>query len=764
MYKIHYTILLIIIILMWSQKTTAQSNAGTDFWLSFMQHIDSGDNEMLVMITATKNTSGTISIPGNSFRQSFTVQANNVILIDMPRYAETVGSERITNNAIHVTSRDPVSVYMHQYHGFRSEATVVLPVTSLSNEYYVMSYTGIDAGAGTGTSEFIIVGIEDETIIEYTVTDDTVEGMSRGDTRTITLNEGQTYQVRAPSSSDDLTGSFIRGDKVFNVFGGSSWSCVPRNCGTYDNLLEQMNPIDTWGSRYVTIPTQPSTNDVFRILSASDNNRVTVTNQNGDVEDFTINRGEFIEYQENISTFIEASSPVLVAQYLIGRQCTSNSEGDPSMVILNSVEQIRDTITMYNSSFQNISQNYISIIGRTVDVNNVTFDGATITEAWTPIGVSEEFSFVTLLVGVGSHTIISEGCGVIASAFGLGDAESYAYAGGASFNRINANPIPDGECVGVPLLFQSGLPPGRYNVTWDVGHNGFTSQEHEFEYAYPEEEGEYNVTVTIDDLCFNETSMQDKTVRMTFRQDIDVAPDIPFICEGETLELEVFDLEGATYLWNGPLDFQSEDQIATIQNIRPDMSGIYDVIGIVSGCKTPTNTIAVDIKATPQLSLGRDSVICKRFGNPIILSPGNWNTYEWSDGSRSSNLSVIEAGAYAVTITDEFNCVGESSVTFEARCPTTFYIPTAFSPNGDSINDEFSVEGFDVISMELVVFDRWGIEVFRTRDHENDWDGKMNGLSAAAEGYYAWMLTFTGYDQEGLEITDKKSGMVELMR
>ena len=763
MSRIAFSKLLIIVALAAYHSANAQSNAGTDFWLSFMEHIDTGDNRMVVMITATKNTTGTVSIPLNNFSQSFSVQANDVVLITMPRMAETIGSERISNNAIHVNSQSPVSVYMHQYHGYRSEATVVLPVSSLSTEYYVMSYTGIDAFFGSGTSEFIIVGIEDETTINYTVTDNTVNGLVKGDSRTITLNRGQTYQIKAPSSRDDLTGSFISGDKVFNVFGGSSWSGVPMNCGTYDNLLEQMNPIDTWGSRYVTIPTQANTYDVFRMLSASDNNDITITNLNGTVQTYTLDEGEFVEYQRNTPTFIEASSPVLVAQYLTGRQCTSNSEGDPSMVILNSVEQIRDTITMYNSRFQDIRQNYISIIGRTDDIDRVTFDGNFITDSWTAIGLNGEFSFVTLSVGVGSHTIISEGCGVIASAFGLGDAESYAYAGGASFNRINANPIPDGECVGVPIQFQSGLPSGRYNVNWDVGHNGFSSEEHEFEYMYPDEEADYQVRITIEDLCFNETSMQDKEVKITFKQDIAVATHIPAICEGETLQLEVYDLANASYVWKGPMDFQSDDQISIIENIVPEMSGEYKVIGIVFGCKTPEKNITVDIKSTPQPSLGQDSVICERFGIPTIITPGNWNSYVWSDGTRAPSLSILEGGDYNVIVTDEFNCIGMDSISFQPRCPTTFYIPTAFSPNGDSVNDEFRVEGFDVLSMEMVILDKWGSAVFQSNDHENDWDGSFNGMSVS-NGTYAWALQFRGYDAEGFEIEETMTGTVQVMR
>jgi len=731
-----------------------------------MEHVDSGDNSMVVMITSTKNTTGMISMPNSSFNQNFEVFPDVVQLITLPRNAETIGSEQISNNAIHITSNDPISVYMHQYHGFRSEATIVLPTPTLSTAYYVMSYTGIDAFSATGESEFIIVGIEDETTIEFTVSDDTQRGMASGESKTITINKGQTYQVRARSSLDDLSGSYISGDKTFNVFAGSSWSAVPRFCGTFDNLLEQMNPVDTWGSRYVTIPTQSNTEDVFRILAGADQTEITVTDLDGIIDSYTLSKGEYVEYRKSISTYIEGSKPVMVAQYLTGRDCTSNSEGDPSMVILNSVEQIKDTITLYNSPFQNIRQSYISIIGRTADVDNVTFDGATIATtgaSWTPIGLGGEFSYVVLQVSTGSHTIISQGCGVIASAFGLGDAESYAYAGGASFNRINVSPIPDGECVGVPVTFDSGLPSERYNVSWDVGHDGFSTTDHQFEYMYPEVESTYEVRLIIEDLCFAETDMQDKEIIISFQEEVNVGPDIPSICEGQTLTLEAFDLVDASFQWSGPQDYLADVQVAMIENITPDISGQYDVIGIIAGCKTEVKSINIEVKPRPIPILGQDSVICETDNKPTVISPGIFEVYNWSDGSQSSSIDVYLSGTYEVTITDEYDCMASDILILTPQCPTAIYMPTAFSPNDDGVNDEFRIDGFDIISLEFLIYDRWGNGVFQSTSFSTSWDGNYRG-QPASEGLYSWVLDYEGYNEKGNIINERMSGVIQLMR
>ena len=74
----------------------------------------------------------------------------------------------------------------------------------------------------------------------------------------ILLNAGEVYQVRSSSWDNDLTGTFISGDKNYSVFAGTPWSQVPRGCTAMDNILEQMYPIDTWAVSYthLTLPTK----------------------------------------------------------------------------------------------------------------------------------------------------------------------------------------------------------------------------------------------------------------------------------------------------------------------------------------------------------------------------------------------------------------------------------------------------------------------------------------------------------------------------
>jgi len=744
----------------------AQTNEGTDFWMTFLQHRNTGDNNMVVMISSKTSTTGTISIPLRGFTQSFSVQANDVTLIPMPVYAETIGSERIGNNAIHVTSVDPISIYIHQYQSFRAEASIVLPVSSISNEYFVLTYEGF-AQEVDGASEFAVVGTEDNTTVTIEVSDKTKGGLEKGEIIEVILNQGETYQVRGLRTVNDLTGTHIQSDKNVAVFAGASYARVPISCGNRDNLLEQMYPLNTFGSQYVTAPTRQGDYNIFRILAISDNSEIVIIDIDGNQEDVKLNRGEFYEYQRSLPTVIQNKNlgdrrGFMLSQYLVGSECTGQAYGGPAMVLLSSVEQIRDTVTVYNSRFQNIFENYLSIICQTNDVDGILRNGNPITSSWTQIGLNGELSFTIESVQQGRHTLTSSGCGVIAMAYGLGEAEGYAYFGGASFNLINGNPLPDGECVGNPVQFSSGLPPDRYDVIWTTAL-GDTLNSHEFELDFPDDdEGEYLVKLETFDNCFLVSDTLEKILKMTYQEFTIIEDESIIICEDDLLELNVGTLANATYEWQGPNDFSSDEQNLSL-DVDSSFIGNYEVTATIFGCMAQPDFVNVLINPIPRPNLGADSVYCNRSGIPHILSPGRYDIYEWSDGSSAPTLNILDDGTFGVTITDANGCSGSDEITFIPQCPSAIYIPSAFSPNGDDINDLFELHTFDVISIEFQIFDRWGNLVYESLTNEVKWDGKFKN-QYASPGVYVWSLQYSGYNEEGETIMEQKKGHLQLIR
>jgi gliding motility-associated-like protein len=741
-----------------------QTNEGQHFWLGFLEHLNVGQNTMVVMITSKYNTGGVVRIPGHGWEKSYQVAANSVTIVQLPAFAENVGSEKVDMNGVEVESQLPVSVYIHQYHSMRSEATMVLPVESLGQEYYVMSYFGYQENGTVYPSEFLLVGMEDDTDITITLSDQTKGGKAKGASFTVNLDAGETYQVQAALGSGDLTGSHVSGNKKFNVFGGCRWIQLPVGCNWRDNLLEQIPPVSTWGKQFVTAPHAHMPYDLFRIMASEDNTEVTV--QGATTQQYTLAAGAFVEYKRSEPTYITASRPIAVAQYLIGSGCSGYPVGDPAMLVLNSVEQIRDTVTLYNSSLENITENYINLITKTGDVDVTYFDGKLLKDiagaTIQAVGANTAFSFARLQVQPGAHTIISGGCGVIASAYGYGNVESYSYGGGASFKPINANSlIPEGGCLNDTILFKTGFKPPRHTLVWDLG-DGTTSTEPSFTHIYSAL-GTYPVTLYLTDNCLDIQDTITRDLLVTLRQSVAVTDDQEG-CTGETISLGAVDLPGARYEWRGPNGFFSSEQFPVIPNIAPAQAGKYEVTGIISGCATYPSPAEVVVHELPQPFLGNDTIVCGDDQSPLLtLNPGDFALYRWQNNAPGPDFDVQQEGLYWVRVTDENGCSGEDSIFVRDLCPTRFYIPNVFSPNDDGVNDYFSVFGSDILGLQLSIYDRWGSLLFQSDDIEARWDGYYRG-KAMTPGVYVWVAQIEGYRKDGTFFTVTEKGAVTLVR
>ena len=105
-------------------------------------------------------------------------------------------------------------------------------------------------------------------------------------------------------------------------------------------------------------------------------------------------------------------------------------------------------------------------------------------------------------------------------------------------------------------------------------------------------------------------------------------------------------------------------------------------------------------------------------------------------------------------------CLGEDDIRVRFMSGPNIYVPNAFTPNGDGVNDVFRPLPVGITKLELFrVFNRWGEEVFRTNEYMKGWDGKTRGRVADA-GTYVWIVQGTNTAGEQME----KRGTVTLIR
>ena len=95
--------------------------------------------------------------------------------------------------------------------------------------------------------------------------------------------------------------------------------------------------------------------------------------------------------------------------------------------------------------------------------------------------------------------------------------------------------------------------------------------------------------------------------------------------------------------------------------------------------------------------------------------------------------------------------------------PFTFYVPNAFTPNGQGGNEIFYAYGTQILDFELTVYDRWGLKVFTSTDINKGWNGRYMRYEAP-EDVYVWKAKFEVKTYEGSTQQHSKVGTVTVVR
>lgn len=129
--------------------------------------------------------------------------------------------------------------------------------------------------------------------------------------------------------------------------------------------------------------------------------------------------------------------------------------------------------------------------------------------------------------------------------------------------------------------------------------------------------------------------------------------------------------------------------------------------------------------------------------------------------SQNTQARPIQTTNYTLTVTDEDRCVGTAHITIHVSPDKALYIPNAFSPNGDGINDVFQIytHADGIRQFTLRIFDRWGRLVFESFDLAATWNGNFNGRELNPGNYvYTLHIIYTDGD------SFKKQGTITLLR
>lgn len=225
--------------------------------------------------------------------------------------------------------------------------------------------------------------------------------------------------------------------------------------------------------------------------------------------------------------------------------------------------------------------------------------------------------------------------------------------------------------------------------------------------------------------------------------------------------------EGYTYQWSGNAGASG----GVLLNVS---GGVYSVtVTDMKGCKDSLSGIVVETTLRPTAAFTftptRDTLVLRDAQITFINQSQHANTYLWNfgDGQTSSLKNPVhrfsDPDNYTITLTAiDANDACPNSVTHTITIiPNGFiYLPSSFTPNDDGYNDSFGVSGYNIQTVSVQIYDRWGNLVITLSSTNDTWNGKDKNGKAMPEGVYTYKVAAVNF--AGLQII--QAGTVTLIR
>lgn len=309
---------------------------------------------------------------------------------------------------------------------------------------------------------------------------------------------------------------------------------------------------------------------------------------------------------------------------------------------------------------------------------------------------------------------------------------------------IRVNPLPVISIASNSPICQNNTANIQVsgNATYDwTGPNGWvsTGASVNIPNAQINQSGKYYVVATTNAGC----SIKDSVNLIINPSPVAIVnPDNAGICEGQTVSLS--SSGGDSYLWKPAAGLSS----ATVPNpvASPTDSTKYSVIVSNSFSCFDTAYVQINVFKKPVADAGPDRDMLRGQNITLLGSvKGSAISYSWSPNYSIDNIQKLQPvvnpvgdTSYILTVTSNVGC-GTSRDTVQVRVFKDIYVPNAFSPNNDRLNDTWRVLGLGFFKdKEVSVYNRHGQVVFISKD-DSAWDGKFKGKDQPT-GLYPYVI------------------------
>ncbi len=274
----------------------------------------------------------------------------------------------------------------------------------------------------------------------------------------------------------------------------------------------------------------------------------------------------------------------------------------------------------------------------------------------------------------------------------------------------------------------------------------------------------YYVTGRIGQSCVDSDSIKVRTVPYPVPN---AGPD-QVICVGTSTSIQAGG--GSIYSWS-PTIFLSSPNTANTNVVSPTVSTAYVVsVRDTLGCPKPvTDGVMIKVNYVTADAGPRDTSVV--MDQPLQLNGTGADDYLWIGLPTTQWLSSTTIASpisnpqdditYVLKVTDSIGCFDTDTITVHFfKLVPGLYIPSAFSPNGDGTNEILVPKALGLKSVEnFRIYNRWGNQVFSTKQIGKGWDGRFKGADQSS-GTYVWYAEGTDWKNNKIY----KKGYVVLIR
>jgi gliding motility-associated-like protein len=248
--------------------------------------------------------------------------------------------------------------------------------------------------------------------------------------------------------------------------------------------------------------------------------------------------------------------------------------------------------------------------------------------------------------------------------------------------------------------------------------------------------GSYWVRVTIG-LCFDQDTFQLGYHPIEFQ----LGPDLRF-CSGIDTLLTINQKGLSNVVWNNEI-LGPDFRLTKPGKIKAEWSNSQ-------GCYE-ADSLMVSLFPLPGLNLGSDTVLCLSENPTLDAGPG-MAVYRWNTGESTQRIVAYDSGQYVVWVKDQEGCWNSDTVWIDKKkdlYPSVIYMPSAFTPDGNGLNDFYPMNQYKVKGSlyNVKLYNRWGEKLAELESPDFNWDGRINGEEAPA-GVYVYLATWIGCDNE----------------